>query len=67
MIEIMLTIPTFFLIITVVAFYPSGGIWMIMVVIGATGWTAIARYTRAEFLRTRNQDFVTASIALGNV
>lgn len=66
MIEIMLTIPTFFLIITVVAFYPSGGIWMIMVVIGATGWTAIARYTRAEFLRTRNQDYVTASIALGN-
>ena len=66
LIEIMLTIPTFFLIITVVAFFPGGGIWMIMVVIGATGWTAIARYTRAEFLKTRNMDYVTASIALGN-
>ncbi len=65
-IEIMLTIPTFFLIITVVAFYPQGGIWMIMVVIGATGWTGIARFTRAEFLKIRNQDYVTASIALGN-
>lgn len=66
LIEIMLTIPTFFLIITVVAFFPGGGIWMIMVVIGATGWTAIARYTRAEFLKTRNMDYVTASEALGN-
>ncbi len=65
MIEIMITIPTFFLIITVVAFYPQGGIWMIMVVIGVTGWTSIARYTRAEFLKTRNQDYVTAAIALG--
>ena len=65
-VEVMLTIPTFFLIITVVAFYPGGGIWLVMVVIGLTGWTAIARYTRAEFLKTRNQDFVTASIALGN-
>ncbi len=64
-IEIMITIPTFFLIITVVAFYPHGGIWMIMVVIGVTGWTAIARYTRAEFLKTRNQDYVTAAVALG--
>ena len=65
LIEIMLTIPTFFLIITVVAFYPQGGIWMVMIVIGATGWTAIARYTRAEFLKTRNMDFVTAAVALG--
>ena len=65
MIEVMITIPTFFLIITVVAFYPHGGIWMIMVVIGMTGWTAIARFTRAEFLKTRNQDYVTAAVALG--
>lgn len=66
MIEVMVTIPMFFLIITVVAFFPGGGIWMIMVVIGMTSWPGIARYTRAEFLKTRNYDYVTASVAIGN-
>ena len=61
-----MTIPVLFLIITIIAFYPGGGIWLIMVVIGMTGWTGIARYTRAEFLKTRNQDYVSASIAIGN-
>ena len=66
LIELMLTFPTFFLILTIVAFYPGGGIWIIMVVVGLTSWTGIARYTRGEFLKTRNQDYVSASIALGN-
>jgi peptide/nickel transport system permease protein len=64
-IEIMMTIPTFFLIITVVAFYPSGGIWLIMVIIGLTSWPGVARFTRAEFLKVRNMDYVTAAEALG--
>ena len=64
-IEIMLTIPTFFLIITVVAFYPGGGIWLIMVIIGLTSWPGVARFTRAEFLKVRNMDYVTAAEALG--
>ncbi|MAP66696.1 MAG: peptide ABC transporter permease [Candidatus Marinimicrobia bacterium] len=66
LIELMLTFPTFFLILTIIAFYPGGGIWIIMVVVGLTSWTGIARYTRGEFLKTRNQDYVSASIALGN-
>ncbi len=64
--ELMMTLPTLFLILTIIAFFPGGGIWMIMVVIGMTGWTGIARYTRAEFLKTRNQDYVNAAIAIGN-
>ena len=64
-IEIMMTIPTFFLIVTVVAFYPSGGIWLIMVIIGLTSWPVVARFTRAEFLKVRNMDYVTAAEALG--
>jgi len=64
-IEIMMTIPTFFLIITVVAFYPGGGIWLIMVIIGLTSWPGVARFTRAEFLKVRNMDYVTAAEALG--
>ena len=64
MIEIMLTIPTFFLIITVVAFLPQS-IFNIMVVIGLTSWPTVARLTRGEFLKTKSLDYVLAAQALG--
>ena len=64
-VEIMMTIPTFFLIITVLALYPGGGIWIIMVIIGLTSWPSVARFTRAEFLKVRNLDYVTAAEAIG--
>jgi peptide/nickel transport system permease protein len=62
--EVMLSIPTFFLLITVAAiFRPS--IFMTMTIIGLTSWVGIARFTRSEFLRIRNLDYVTAAIAVG--
>jgi peptide/nickel transport system permease protein len=62
--EIMMSIPTFFLLITVAAiFRPS--IFMTMAIIGLTSWVGIARFTRSEFLRIRNLDYVTAAIAIG--
>jgi peptide/nickel transport system permease protein len=64
LIEIMLTIPTFFLIIATVAFLPQS-IFNIMVVIGLTGWPTVARLTRGEFLKSRSLDYVVASEALG--
>lgn len=63
-IEVVICFPTFFLILTVIAFIgPS--IWNIMVVIGITGWPGVARLVRGEFLRLRSRDFVTAGTALG--
>ncbi|MEJ5300911.1 MAG: ABC transporter permease [Thermodesulforhabdaceae bacterium] len=64
LIEILLTIPTFFLIIAIIAFLPPS-IYNIMVVIGLTGWTGIARFVRAEFLKLKAMDFVLALKALG--
>lgn len=64
LIEIMLTIPTFFLIITAVAFLPQS-IFNVMVVIGLTGWPTVARLTRGEFLKSKSLDYVVASEALG--
>lgn len=62
--EVMLCFPTFFLILTVLAFIgPS--LYNIMIVIGITGWTGIARLVRGEFLKLRHQDFVTAAEATG--
>jgi len=63
-IEIMLTIPTFFLIIAIIAFLPPS-IYNIMVVIGLTGWMGVARFVRAEFLKLKQLDFITALRALG--
>jgi len=64
LIEIMLTIPTLFLIITIVAFLPQS-IFNIMVVIGITNWPTIARLTRGEFLKTKSLEYVVAARALG--
>ncbi len=63
-IEIMLTIPTFFLIIAIIAFLPPS-IYNIMVIIGLTGWMVVARFVRAEFLKLKQLDFITALRALG--
>jgi peptide/nickel transport system permease protein len=65
LIEVILTLPTFFLIITVVAMFQQGSVWLIMILIGLTGWPGIARFTRGEFLRVRNMEFVSAANALG--
>ncbi len=65
LIELVLTLPTFFLIITVVAMVQQGSIWLIMAMIGATGWTGIARFVRGEVLRVRAMEYVTAAQALG--
>jgi peptide/nickel transport system permease protein len=64
LVDIMLTIPTFFLILAVIAFL-SPNIYNIMIVIGVTGWMGVARLARAEFLALKERDFVTAARALG--
>jgi len=63
-IDIMLTIPTFFLILAVIAFVEPS-IWNIMIVIGLTGWMGVARLVRAEFLSVKERDYVLAARALG--
>jgi peptide/nickel transport system permease protein len=62
--EVMLSIPTFFLLITIAALLPPS-IFLTMLIIGATSWVGIARFTRNEFLRIRSLDYVTSAIALG--
>ncbi len=64
LIEMMLGIPTFFLLITVAAIFPPS-IYLIMVILGLTGWMGIARYVRSEFLKVRVQDFVQSARSLG--
>ncbi|MGD0462807.1 MAG: ABC transporter permease [Tepidisphaeraceae bacterium] len=67
LIEIFEAIPTLFLMITLVAFFPSEDyrLPMLMIIIGIVGWTPYARYLRAEFLSLRQRDFVYAAQAAG--
>ena len=62
--ELMLAIPTFFLLITIAATLRPN-IFYTMIVIGFTSWVGMARFTRNEFLKVRNLDYVTAAVALG--
>jgi len=63
-VDIMLTFPTLFLILAVIAVV-GPGIYTIMVVIGVTGWMDVARLVRAEFLSLKERDFVLAARASG--
>jgi len=64
LIEVVICFPTFFLIITIIAFLPPS-IYNIMAAIGFTGWTGVARLVRGEFLKIRNIEYVEAVKALG--
>ncbi len=64
MIEIVMSVPALLLILTVIAFVPPS-IFNIMIVIGLTRWTSIARLMRGEFIRLGDQEFVLAARALG--
>ncbi len=63
-VDIMLSIPTFFLILAVIAFLEPS-IINIMAVIGLTSWMGVARLVRAEFLSLKERDFVMAAKGLG--
>jgi peptide/nickel transport system permease protein len=63
-VDLMLNFPRFFLLLTLIALLrPS--IWVIMAVIGLTGWMGLARLVRGEILSLREREFVQGARALG--
>ena len=64
-VDIVLSIPSFFLILAVIAFL-TPSIWNIMIVIGLTSWMGVTRLVRAEFLSLRGREYVMASEAMGS-
>jgi peptide/nickel transport system permease protein len=64
-VDVVLSLPTFFLIVMIVAFFGVGNAWVVVFAIGLTGWTLACRLVRAEFLKLREADFVQAARALG--
>jgi peptide/nickel transport system permease protein len=64
LVDVMLSIPSFFLILAVIAFL-TPSIINIMIVIGLTSWMGVTRLVRAEFLSLNEREFVLASRTLG--
>ncbi|MBL0926500.1 MAG: ABC transporter permease [Phycisphaerales bacterium] len=63
-IEVFMAIPVLFLLIVAAAVLPKNT-YVMMAIIGCVTWTGAARFTRAEFLKLRNQDFVQSARAVG--
>lgn len=62
--DMMLAFPRLILLIVIIAmFEPS--IFMVVAVLGLTGWMGIARIVRSEVLSIREREFVQAARALG--
>lgn len=70
MAEIVGSFPFYPLVITLSAMLPPGTkpqqkLILIMVILGLTGWTGIARLVRGQILQEREKDFVLAARSLG--
>jgi peptide/nickel transport system permease protein len=63
--EIVMCVPPLILILALVAIVDKPSIWYTMIVIGLTSWPSISRLTRAEFLKLRAAEYVTAARAIG--
>jgi peptide/nickel transport system permease protein len=62
--DIMMTFPFFLLLVFIVFIYgPSLG--FVILAIGLTGWTGVARLVRSDALSLRTRDYITASKSLG--
>jgi peptide/nickel transport system permease protein len=66
-VEVFMAVPVLFLLIVAAAVLPEElrTTYTMMAIIGCFTWTTAARFTRAEFLKLRNQDFVQSAKAVG--
>ena len=65
LLEIWESMPTFFMLLLVVAMMQSKSIFLVIAVVGFFGWTGFSRYLRGEFFKQRNLPYVEACRALG--
>jgi peptide/nickel transport system permease protein len=62
--DFMLAFPRLFLILALMAVF-SPSTWLVVLVLGTTGWMGVARVVRGGVLQVRGMDFVEAGRALG--
>ena len=60
-----MSVPRVLLLLALLATAPHVPVWLLVVVLGMTGWFTIARLVRGEVRTIRDADFVVAARALG--
>jgi len=63
-VDVLIAFPRLFIVLTLIAVY-SPQIWLIIAVLGLTGWMAVARLVRGQILSLKQQEFMQATRALG--
>ncbi|MDP1879777.1 MAG: ABC transporter permease subunit, partial [Parachlamydiaceae bacterium] len=64
-IEIWESMPTFFMLLMIVAFFQSKSIFLVIGIIGLFGWTGFSRFVRGEFFKQKQLLYVEACRAMG--
>ena len=63
-----LSLPRLVLLLTVVGLFRITGVWgifLIVTILGLTGWMGVARIVRSQVLSLKEQEFIQAAQALG--
>jgi peptide/nickel transport system permease protein len=67
-VDLLLSMPRLVLLLAIVGFFRTSGaqsIFLIVVILGLTGWMGVSRIVRSQILSLKEQDFVQAGRALG--
>jgi peptide/nickel transport system permease protein len=65
LVDALMSVPRVLLVIVVVALWHTLPLWLLITVIGVTGWFSLSRLVRGQVLAFRQRDFVAAADALG--
>ncbi len=65
LIELVMCIPSLVLILALVAMLDEVSNFHLMAIVGITSWTGIARLARAEFMKLKQMEYITAARAVG--
>lgn len=65
LLEVMQTLPIVFLLLALLSILRTQSLWPLVIMLGLTRWTEVARLVRAQVLSLRSREFVLAARALG--
>ena len=65
LVDVMLSLPTLFVILVASKFLGNGTVTMIIVIFGLFSWMGVSRLVRSLFLSIREREFVEAAVAVG--
>ncbi len=65
LVEVMMSFPAFFFILAIQGLLERTSILQLMIIIGLTRWTDVARLVRGEILRIKNEAYIVAARSAG--